>query len=293
MITEIDVSAAEVESGVLAPESREAAAAALRRDGVVVLNDVVAPAHLAALRERMLADLPQILARRDAPFNFNAGNVQQDPPPFPPYLFRDVLVNDMVAAVTSRVLGPGVQNSYYSGNTALPGGQQQPAHADVGQLWPNLVEATPAFGLVVNVPVVEMTPENGSTQLWPSSHLETTIHIGTGTIQVPDEWVGGWEAERAPVQPAVRCGSVLIRDIRLWHCGMPNRTTAPRPMIAMIHWIHWWHPDDPIRFPRGSESFFEHPVLKTNARFVEGEIDYLHHSEAYDYTPEEGASGGG
>ena len=48
------------------------------------------------------------------------GNVQQDPPPFPPYLFRDVLLNDMVIAVTTAVLGTPVKNTMYGGNTAMP-----------------------------------------------------------------------------------------------------------------------------------------------------------------------------
>jgi hypothetical protein len=83
MISQINVGHSEVEDGTLSSDHLEEAVASLRRDGAVVLNDVIDPAHVAALRERMLADLPRILARADAPFNFNRGNVQQDPPPFP------------------------------------------------------------------------------------------------------------------------------------------------------------------------------------------------------------------
>lgn len=285
MITAIDVTAGEIASGTLAPEHLEEAVAALRRDGLVVLNDVINLAHIAALRDRMLEDLPRILEREDAPYNFNSGNVQQDPPPFPPYLFRDVLLNDQVVAVTHRMLGPGVKNAYYSGNTALPGGTQQPVHPDIGQLWPDLERATPAFGFVVDVPVVDMNPENGSTQLWPGTHLDTTMHAQLDTLRVPDADVAQRASVAPPIQPAVRAGSVLIRDLRLWHHGMPNHTHAPRPMIAMIHYIHWWSDNEAVRFPRGSESFFEHPLLSTTARFVEGPIDYLHHNEAYDFTP--------
>lgn len=277
---------AAIGNSVLEAGSLPAALRALRQDGVVVLEDVIDLAHLEMLRERMLADLPAILARTDAPYNFNAGNVQQDPPPFPPYLFRDVLLNEHVIAVTLALLGEGVKNSYYSGNTALPGGRQQPVHVDVGQLWPGLEHATPAFGVVVNVPVVDMTPENGSTELWPGTHLDTIVSVAEGDLKVPEEVVERRRARVPPVQPAVRCGSVLIRDIRLWHRGMPNHTDAPRPMIAMIHWIHWWSDAEPVPFPKGTESFFEHPHLRTNARFVEGPIDYLQHNEAYDFAPE-------
>src|SRR5438552_18643300 len=101
----------------------------------------------------MIADLPQILGRADAPFNFNRGNVQHDPPPFPPYLFRDVLLNDRVIAVTKAILGAGLTNSLYSGNTAMPGGKEQPVHVDLGQPWPDLEHPTPPYGPAANVPV--------------------------------------------------------------------------------------------------------------------------------------------
>ncbi|HTE17238.1 MAG TPA: phytanoyl-CoA dioxygenase family protein, partial [Armatimonadota bacterium] len=239
--------------------------------------------HLALLRERMLDDLQAILERDDAPYNFNTGNVQQDPPPFPPYLFRDVLLNDAVVAVTKAMLGPGLKNSFYSGNTALPGGQKQPVHPDVGQLWPGLEAATPPFGFVVNVPLVDMTPANGSTELWPGTHLDTTVCVQDGDIKVPEAALARRRETRAPVQPSVRCGSALIRDNRLWHRGMPNLTETPRPMIAMIHWISWWSSAEPVPFPKGTEEFFRHPDLTTNAVFVDGPIDYVRHNQAYDF----------
>src|SRR6185312_16908566 len=101
------------------------------------------------------------------PYNWNKGNVQQDPPPFPPYLFRDVLVNDLVIQVTKAILGKGVKSVFYSGNTAMPSESRQPVHADSGHLWPNLEVAHPPYQLVVNVPVVYMDARNGSTEIWP------------------------------------------------------------------------------------------------------------------------------
>lgn len=283
MVVSVEVSEEERNSGRLSEEHRHTAVAALETDGVVVLNDVVAIAHLEALQERMTADLERILARKDVPFNFNSGNVQQDPPPFPPYLFRDVLLNDLVIEVTHAVLGPGLKNSFYSGNTALPGGERQPVHPDVAQLWPGLRHSTPAFGLVVNVPIVDMSWENGSTEIWPGTHHDTTYSIHDSSIRIPQEVLDARREERAPFQPEVRRGAILIRDIRLWHAGMPNHTDTPRPMIAMIHWCSWWPDNDPISFPQGTEAFINHPVLKTNARFVEGIPDHTQHNKAYDF----------
>lgn len=282
-LLELEITPEERERGALSSETLAAAVHALRVDGLVALNDVIERAHLDLLRERMFADLPAILGRTDAPFNFNRGNIQQDAPPFPPYLFRDILVNDLVAEVTQALLGPGVYNDYYSGNTALPSDIRQPVHPDVAQLWPGLEHAPPAFGCVVNVPVVDMSAENGSTELWPGSHLDTTLSLQDGTLQLPVEAIERRRRIAPPLQPTVRAGSVLIRDIRLWHAGMPNRTSQPRPMLAMIHYIRWWKRGPGLPFLKGCEAFFEHPVLRTNARFVEGPIDYLHHNAAYDF----------
>jgi hypothetical protein len=52
------------------------------------------------------------------------------------------------------------------------------------------------------------------------------------------------EAARRAVAPPVRGnarkGSVLIRDMRLWHRGTPNHSAATRFMIAMIHSVAWY-----------------------------------------------------
>ena len=174
---------------------------------MVVLNDIIDLDHIAALREKMLADLPAYLARKDAPFNFNTGNVQQEPPPFAPYLFQDILLNDIVIAVTHSLLGDGLHNGFYSGNTAIGGSaQRQPVHADTGQLWPNLTVAHPPYGLVVNVPVVDVTAANGSTEIWPGTHTDTTITVQAGDIKLPPAVVEARRAVRPPLQPSIRAG---------------------------------------------------------------------------------------
>src|SRR6188472_2797704 len=170
----IDVTGDEVASGVMTAEHVAVAVEALRTDGFVIVNDIVDPAHLDVLHERMLSDLVELQQRPDAPYNWHAGNVQQDPPPFPPYLFRDVLVNDMVICITKAVLGPGIKNVMYGGNNALPSDRRQPVHVDTGHLWPaNVMEcAHPPAQLVINMLTVDVSPANGSTEIWPGTHRD-------------------------------------------------------------------------------------------------------------------------
>jgi phytanoyl-CoA dioxygenase PhyH len=285
MIT-IDLTPEDRAAGQLVGDRLRTAVEALRTDGLLLLADVVDPAHLDVLHERMLADLDAFRARPDTPYNWNPGNLQQNPPPFPPYLFADVLLNPYVISVTSTVLGPGVKNVMYGGNTALPGDQRQPVHSDVGHLWPigSLEAPHPPAQLVVNLPTVDVSPQNGATELWLGTHRELGVGVGDD-IKIPPDLLERRRAIAPPFQPTFRRGSALIRDIRLWHAGMPNRTDHPRPMIAMIHSSAWLETGEPLLFPTGTESFFEHPVLRTAARFTDDPIDYVAEPQAFEYEP--------
>ena len=279
-MTELSLTSDERASG-LTGERLQGAVRGLREDGFAILHRAVDLDHIAVLRDKMLSDVATILARPDAPFNFNAGNVQQDPPPCAPFLFRDVLFNEAMISFTRAVLGDGLFNSFYSGNTAVPGGTRQPVHPDYGQLWPNLTTATPPYCIAINVPLVDFTEENGATELWPGTHLDTAPWIGDASIRVEPSQLDKWR-ERGPIRATVPAGSLIVRDLRMWHAGMPNQTDTPRPMIAMIHFVSWWKDIAPVDFPEAAREFLQHPILKTNARFVEGEVDYLAHNSAYD-----------
>lgn len=284
-MVEINVTADELAAGKLPAGKLAQATSALQEDGFVVLADVIDLDHIEILRKKSLEDLELLLQRKDAPFNWNTGNVQQDPPPFPPYLFRDVLVNDIVIQVTKSVLGPGLKSGFYSGNTARPSESRQPVHADSGQLWPDLKTATPPYGLVINVPLVDVSAANASTEIWPGTHLDTSVVMQDGDIKVAPEVLEKRRAEVPPIQPTVRKGSVVIRDLRLWHAGMPNHTQEIRPMIAMIHFVSWW-PTGALKFPKGTEAIFEHPDLVTHAEFTDEAVDHISNPGGFEFDEE-------
>ena len=75
-----------------------------------------------------------------------------------------------------------------------------------------------------------MTPERGSTQVWPATNTVTaSAESMPCNVQEIDEGVmapiitaRAAAAETAPVQVVVPRGGVMIRDLRCWHRGMPN-----------------------------------------------------------------------
>ena len=268
----------------LSSESLTKAIDAIPEDGYVVLHEVIEKGKIETLRDRMLADVEKILALDAVPFQFKKGHIQQDPPPFKPFLHHDVLVNPFVIDVTHALLGDGVKNAFYSGNCCLPGSQSQPLHFDMGHLWPDWPNYHPAHAIVVNVPVVDMNRENGSTELWPQSHLNTEKSKVTSDIKIPDEIVETQRKQSRPLQPEMPAGSILLRDVRLWHRGMPNKTKKPRPIIAMIHYPRWYQTGQTFQLEKGSEKIVKDKRLTTVAEFVNEPINYISHNENYDYS---------
>jgi ectoine hydroxylase-related dioxygenase (phytanoyl-CoA dioxygenase family) len=262
----------ELKAGKLSPAHVEQAVAAIRADGYVVLEDVVSHAHLDILRERMDEDSQKLIDREKwGGAGQIKGHLQQGPPPFAPYVFADVVANPFVVQVTRELLGEGLYNSFYNGNTNSPGSALQPLHRDGTHLWPKLEVAHPTASVVVNISPMDVSEENGAVELWPGSHLE--IAPTSGGV---DE---ATEAARRKVVPPVRgCakkGSALIRDIRLWHRGVPNPSDRPRHMIAMIHNVRWLQRGKPLKYVKGCEAAFEGSDLDPNAEFVDEPFDYL------------------
>ena len=273
-MTTIQISDAERLGAQLSGEHLAASTRALRDDGFVVLEGAVPLDKIAILRERAFADVEALIKREDGPFNWHRGNLQQDPAPFPPYLFREVLANDFAIQATQVLLGDGMYNGFYSGNTAMPSENRQPVHADIGQLWPNQERAHPPYGIIVNIPLVDVSAENGSTEIWPRTHNDPSVTLQSGSIEASDESLARWRAIAPPIQPEIKAGSILLRDVRLWHAGMPNRTSTPRPMIAMIHYVNWW-PSEPFKLHASAEELLKHPRLRQNATYVADAIDHI------------------
>lgn len=116
--------------------------------------------------------------------------------------------------------------------------------------------------------------------MWPGTHLDPSVIKQSGDIVVSDLVLKARQEVAPPIQPVVKAGSIVIRDIRMWHAGMPNRTTSPRPMIAMVHSISWI-PTETAMFAEGSEPFLTHPDLEWIFEIRNGEVDHISASHGF------------
>lgn len=129
-----------------------------------------------------------------------------------------------------------------------PNPQRQPVHSDA-----DFAHPTHPFALVVNVPLIDFTPENGSTELWLGTHtgdlsglqVQEGAHGDRASGRIREELLTERRKVRGPSQPKIKKGSIVVRDLRLWHAGMPNLTDEVRVMLAMIHFAPWYR--NPMR----------------------------------------------
>ena len=92
---------------------------------------------------------------------------------------------------------------------------------------------------------------------------------------VPSRMEEERRAVRRPVNPVTQPGDVLLRDVRVWHRGVPNPSDRPRHMIALILSKPTGDTRYPLKFGKGCEGALEGRAADPNAEYVDGPIDYL------------------
>lgn len=264
----IQVTQDEYAAHKLADDTLAAAVEAIDTDGYVVLGNVIDPAVLDALKPKLDDDTEELLRRgKWGGAGHRPGHLQQAMPRSKQHIHPELVTNPLIIGVTAAVLGEGVHNHFYNGNTNMPGSQTQPLHRDTGHLWPNLIH--PTTSIVINVSPVDVDESNGATEIWPGTHKVP------GSTQVSE----AEEAERRAVAPPVRAvarkGDAVLRDIRMWHRGVPNNSSEPRHMIGMVHSKWFYFRGTSIPVTADAAHAFDDDVLTTRVAIVPDDYDYL------------------
>lgn len=184
------------------------------QNGYVVLKNVVSKPRLADLAAQMQAEFEEQL-RAGRMFNGGglvSGHLNATPGEAGRFVYEALEQRGVIDLV--RAISPeSVRQPFLGCNFNLPGSVTQHYHMDRTY--------TPSF-MIANVAVVDANLVNGAIELAPGTHRRFYKY-----------WQ--WALER-PYQNAIRLpmeqGDVLIRVSNLWHRGMPNHSSVPRPMLA-------------------------------------------------------------
>ncbi len=178
-----------------------------------------------------------------------------------PWVRPSIAANPVVEHLVTHLLGGEAFIRWFGSNTALPmppGAARLPRevthgweaadgmqhlHMD-GWGWSVVSgQRHPTYKIFVNFALSDMSPENGSTQLWPATNSVIPSAAGMPcnvqkidiALMQPIIQARAGDPDTAPVQVNVPRGGAMIRDLRCWHRGMPNYSPCPRHMMGVAY----------------------------------------------------------
>ncbi|KEZ42158.1 hypothetical protein SAPIO_CDS6212 [Scedosporium apiospermum] len=274
----------ERDSGVMSDKKLYDAIEAFFNDGLVVVENAIDTAIIDKLNERMLQDTAKLLnGGGEVHFNHlnvNAktkgaavgGNLSQVPPLEPEWLFPEVYANKHGTRIISNILGPRPEVHFIRSNTLLATQERQMVHADIRFEHPEH-----PFAIAFNTCLVDVGPENGTTELWlGTQNTNINDHGELGEPMIAVDKVEERRKVRPPVYPRIKRGSIVLRDFRLWHAGMPNPTNQIRIMLAIVYYAAWY------------KNGIVTPVPESLRPTIESLEEYGQAKIAVEYVPEDG-----
>ncbi len=217
----------ELESQKLQPETFRLALQAVKMNGFVLFENVLAPDLLCQLKTEFLRVFDEHRAANES--NRGANRFQMHLPFRAPFNDAAVIENPLVLALIEQLVGPDCVCHYFASDTALPGSDYQKIHADIGLLFPETPLSLPAYSVVLNIPLVDHRADNGPMEVWPGG-----THLMPGGLDMQE--LSKTMHSEPCLMPA---GSLLLRDMRMWHRGTPNRSQEARPNLALIYSRPW------------------------------------------------------
>jgi hypothetical protein len=229
-IPKLELSPQERAESKLTPENLDAATRLLRETGLVVIESVLPRGWIEEINVAMQAVL-------DMGEDDQKG---ENPMLKMPFMDARIIDNPFAMPIMKAAMGEKIFAYLpYGCNSTTPGNEIQWIHRDSGQLFPELPFALPVSTIVVNIPLVDFTVENGATEVWPGSHL---IVDDAAVRNTPYNVCEEARAAQLPsFQLVMPAGSVVVRDMRCWHRAMPNRTQIRRPMLALVYFRRFHH----------------------------------------------------
>lgn len=185
------------------------------RDGFFILRNVISPERLTDL-QRALSEEFDRASKSGALFSGGglfSGHLNSFPGAGARFTYDTLEQRGIIDLLKS--LHPKVLRMPNIGcNFNLPGSHTQHYHID---------RPFSRDFMIANVAVVDTVIDNGATELVPGTHKKFYKYTQF-VLQ---------RCHRLGVRVPMKQGDVLIRSSNVWHRGMTNRTSVPRPMLAM------------------------------------------------------------
>lgn len=190
--------------------------------------------------------------QKAAPENTN-GHYRMDLPFTSPFVDENLVTHPIVMQIMEAMLGRDCICQYLASNTCVPGSGYQDIHSDLGPLYPESDVSLPPVAIVLNIALVDFRADNGPTEIWPGG-----THLIPEKLNRPER-IQEAAKEMQSIHIEMPAGSIALRDLRMWHRGTPNRSSEPRPMIALVYFRHWFGAQ-PLRIAKSTYDQFSERV---------------------------------
>lgn len=151
-------------------------------------------------------------------------------PWIPPFSNPEVFANPTLLGILDRVFSQEYVMVQLGADVPVKGSNYQEIHRDFRPLFSDQF-VTPLYALAINLPLVEVTAENGPFQMARGTHV---LPRDEGLVKIAAN-------ESLMESFYMMPGDVAIRTPLALHRGSPNWTSQPRPMVVMGYVMHWLH----------------------------------------------------
>jgi hypothetical protein len=235
----------------LKPETLEVAVEQVKVNGYILFEKVIPEDIIEEIRSSFNPLFDEYISRKG--YNTGTNRAQMHLPFKEPFNHEQIIANPIAMSVIDKILGEDNKCVYFASDTPMPGSDYQNVHCDNMPLFPDLSVALPPYSLVFNVPLVDTTEENGPLEIWPGgSHLnaDRANHDTLDGSVNPHLHIVRAAENMLSEKVIMSAGSIVIRDIRMWHRGTPNRSNTRRTNIALIYNRSWLGNSNQIQIPK-------------------------------------------
>lgn len=215
----------------------------MERDGAAALEDLFPLSLLKRLRAEVLRRHDSGELRERGLVRDVAGRYAAVLPFEGPFLDPRFYASAPLRAILAALLGEDHCIGSLETVIALPGAYRQHQHIDAPIRFDRSIggkrmafrgdlSTLPPYAVTLCVPLCDVTEANGPTAIWAGSHRDALRARPPGAREVSRAY---------PVELMVgELGSSFLFDFRVFHGGMPNLTSEPRPVLMLVFTRPWF-----------------------------------------------------
>ena len=216
---------------------------AMDRDGAVSLRGLFPRALLERVRAHVLRGHESGRLRREGLIRDIGGRYAALLPFEGPFLDPRFYADPRLHRLLCGLLGESYCIGSLEAVISLPGASRQHQHID-GPLrlerliggrkrpFPGDLSRLPPYAVTLCVPLCDLGEENGATAIWAGSHRAALGAKPPGERALSRRY--------AMERMCGEFGRCFFFDYRVFHCGMPNFSREPRPVVMFVFTRGWF-----------------------------------------------------